>query len=44
MAAVLCAEQPITPTERLEHARKEMIERAGRVPDYTCVQTIERPM
>jgi len=41
-ATALCAQQPLDPTERLARARQILVERDKRLPDYTCVQTIDR--
>jgi hypothetical protein len=41
-AAALAAQQPLNPTEKLERARALVIERERRLPDYTCLQTVDR--
>ncbi len=40
--AVVLVAQPLNPTERLAHAREILIERNRRLPDYTCLQTVDR--
>ena len=40
--ALLFAQQPLDPTERLVRARNALAERDKRLPDYTCVQTVDR--
>lgn len=42
IGAALLAQEQIDPTERLARARDKLVERAKRLPDYTCVQTVER--
>jgi hypothetical protein len=45
MAAVttaLLAQQPSDPTELLAKARDLIVARSKRLPDYTCVQTVDR--
>lgn len=42
VAATLLAQQPADPTERLAKARALLVARASRLPDYTCVQTVDR--
>ena len=41
-AAALLAQQPLDPTERLIRARDMLADRDRRLPDYTCVQTVDR--
>ncbi len=41
-AAGLCAQQPPDPTARLLRLRQALAERDKRLPDYTCVQTVDR--
>jgi len=42
VAAALFAQNPPDPSERLARAREILIQRDARLPDYTCVQTVER--
>lgn len=42
VAGVLCAQAPPDPTEVLAHARDGLTERGERLPNYTCVQTVNR--
>jgi hypothetical protein len=42
LTAALLAQQPFDPTELLAKARDLVVARAKRLPDYTCVQTVER--
>ena len=42
MSAALLAQQPSDPTELLAKARDLAISRAKRLPDYVCVQTVDR--
>jgi hypothetical protein len=42
VAVILFAQQQLNPIERLKHARHVLAERNGRLPDYMCVQTVER--
>ncbi len=42
IAAALGAENPGDPGARLTRARAMVLERADRLPDYTCVQTVDR--
>ena len=42
MAAALLAQQPLDPTDRLIRARGILADRDKRLPDYTCVQTVDR--
>ena len=41
-AATLFAQQSPIPTDRLARAREILVERDNRLPDYTCVQTLDR--
>ncbi|MGA2134720.1 MAG: hypothetical protein ABSH50_20740 [Bryobacteraceae bacterium] len=41
-AAALLAQTPPTPSARLAQARNILAERAVRLPDYTCLQTVDR--
>ncbi len=41
-AGALCAQSPPEPTEVLAHARDSLMERMKRLPNYTCVQTVDR--
>ena len=38
----LLAQQPSDPRELLAQAREVIVARARRLPDYTCVQTVDR--
>ena len=42
LAGVLCAQSPPDPTDVLAHARDNLLERRNRLPNYTCVQTVDR--
>jgi hypothetical protein len=42
VAGALCAQSPPDPTEVLSHARDHVFERRDRLPNYTCVQTVDR--
>jgi hypothetical protein len=41
-AFTIWAQTPPDPTDVLAHARDNMVERAKRLPNYTCVQTVDR--
>ena len=41
-ALAIRAQTPSDPTDVLAHARDNMVERAKRLPNYTCVQTVDR--
>ena len=41
-ALAIRAQTPPDPTDVLAHARDNMVERAKRLPNYTCVQTVDR--
>jgi hypothetical protein len=38
----LLAQQPAHPTDRLVRARNILVDRAKHLPDYTCIQTVDR--
>jgi len=42
LAAALLAQPPFDPTELLAKARDRIVARAKRLPDYVCVQTVDR--
>lgn len=42
VAAALLAQGPLDPTERLMRAREILVERGRHLPDYTCIQTVDR--
>jgi hypothetical protein len=42
MTTALLAQQPSDPTELLAKARDLILARAKRLPDYVCVQTVDR--
>ncbi len=42
VAGALYAQSPPDPTEVLSHARDNVFERRDRLPNYTCVQTVDR--
>ena len=41
-AVTLFAQPPLNPADRLARAREILVERDIRLPDYTCVQTLDR--
>ena len=41
-AIAIWAQTPPDPTDVLVHARDSLIERSKRLPNYTCVQTVDR--
>jgi len=41
-AAVLFGQAPPDPNQRLIQARRMLVERHARLPDYVCVQTVDR--
>jgi hypothetical protein len=41
-ALAIRAQTPPDPTDVLAHARDNLIERSRRLPNYTCVQTVDR--
>jgi hypothetical protein len=41
-ACMLCGQSQFDPTEVLAAARDKLLERSKRMPNYTCVETIER--
>jgi hypothetical protein len=42
VAGALCAQSPPDPTDVLAHTRDNLLERRQRLPNYTCVQTVNR--
>jgi hypothetical protein len=42
IATVLLGEQPFHPNERLAQVRRVLADREKRLPDYECVQTVDR--
>jgi hypothetical protein len=42
VALAIRAQTPPDPTDVLLHARDNLIERSRRLPNYTCVQTVDR--
>lgn len=42
LAGALCGQSPPEPTGVLAHARDNLLERRNRLPNYTCVQTVDR--
>ena len=42
LAVALCAEAPPDSTQVLTHARDSLAARGSRLPNYTCVQTVDR--
>ncbi|MBZ5590629.1 MAG: hypothetical protein LAP39_00220 [Acidobacteriia bacterium] len=42
VAGALCAQSAPDPTDVLAHARDRLVDRSERLPNYTCVQTVNR--
>lgn len=42
LSGVLCAQAPPDPTEVLTQARDRIVQSQPRLPNYTCVQTVDR--